>query len=203
MFIAQATPAHTRWTWLIALLLAIVLLLAWFFGYWKPNDCCQGNTAAPLAMAPAVVPPPPPMAATPAAPAETAKPAPKGEEQAPVAKAPALGACAPEQLKPVSFPLGSTTLGPRAKQQLLRLAKCLKASGDKIEVAGHTDNTGNAALNQDISTLRAQRVARFLVRAGLGQEQVTAKGYGQSQPVADNSTPAGRLQNRRIEFVKP
>jgi len=69
-----------------------------------------------------------------------------------------------------------------------------------VDVNGHTDSVGNAAYNQGLSERRAMSVATYLGGQGLDQRRVSALGYGMSQPVASNSTPQGRAQNRRVEI---
>ena len=71
----------------------------------------------------------------------------------------------------------------------------------RIELGGHTDNVGSEASNQKLSEQRAKAVYDYLVQHGVPAERLTYKGYGQSQPVADNSTPEGRRQNRRTVFT--
>jgi outer membrane protein OmpA-like peptidoglycan-associated protein len=71
----------------------------------------------------------------------------------------------------------------------------------KLEVAGHTDNVGQAASNLALSQRRAQSVAGFLAARGVAKDRLTAKGYGDTKAIADNATAAGRLSNRRVEFV--
>lgn len=70
-----------------------------------------------------------------------------------------------------------------------------------IEVAGHTDITGSKLYNQWLSEQRAQAGVRALIRHGVEKERLTAKGYGEAQPVGDNKTRSGRSANRRIEFI--
>ena len=72
----------------------------------------------------------------------------------------------------------------------------------KFEVQGHTDNTGTVAGNQKLSEQRAQAIVAKLVEMGISADRLSAKGLGQSAPLADNSTEEGRAKNRRVEFVK-
>lgn len=69
-----------------------------------------------------------------------------------------------------------------------------------IEVTGHTDSTGSEAYNQQLSEARAASVASYLVAQGIRSERIVIHGFGERFPVADNSTPAGRQQNRRVEL---
>jgi OOP family OmpA-OmpF porin len=70
------------------------------------------------------------------------------------------------------------------------------------ELQGHTDSVGSAAYNQKLSQRRADAVKAYVVGKGIDAARVTAKGYGESQPVADNKTPEGRAENRRVLFVR-
>lgn len=70
-----------------------------------------------------------------------------------------------------------------------------------VEVVGHTDNTGSAGYNQDLSTRRAQGVAGVLLEAGVAPSRVRSLGRGESDPIATNLTPEGRQQNRRVEVI--
>ena len=69
-----------------------------------------------------------------------------------------------------------------------------------VEVAGHTDSQGDAGYNQNLSQQRAETVRRYLISKGVSASRLSATGYGESQPVADNSSSAGRAQNRRVEL---
>jgi outer membrane protein OmpA-like peptidoglycan-associated protein len=71
----------------------------------------------------------------------------------------------------------------------------------KIVVEGFTDSQGGASYNQDLSQRRAQSVRDYLVSRGIASDRVSAQGYGMNQPVADNSTPEGRANNRRVQIV--
>jgi outer membrane protein OmpA-like peptidoglycan-associated protein len=69
--------------------------------------------------------------------------------------------------------------------------------GVGVEISGHTDNTGTAAYNQELSLKRAEEVVRYLTSRGIDQDRMTARGYGDTMPVADNTTEEGRAKNRR------
>ncbi|HEX2682687.1 MAG TPA: OmpA family protein, partial [Ferruginibacter sp.] len=66
---------------------------------------------------------------------------------------------------------------------------------------GHTDNVGSDNLNQPLSEQRAKAARDYLIRKGLTENRVEAKGYGSSKPVADNNTEEGKRKNRRVEIV--
>jgi outer membrane protein OmpA-like peptidoglycan-associated protein len=70
-----------------------------------------------------------------------------------------------------------------------------------IEVAGHTDSTGSDSYNQMLSQQRAQAVSNILIQEGVKPVRIDTVGYGESRPIASNSTPAGREQNRRVELT--
>jgi outer membrane protein OmpA-like peptidoglycan-associated protein len=102
----------------------------------------------------------------------------------------------------VNFRVNSAVLSPEAKQQLDALAeKALNTRGYMIEVMGHTDSTGSMAKNLRLSQERADAVVQYLaVNHKIPLRRfVTPMGYGKTEAVADNSTPEGRAQNRRVE----
>jgi outer membrane protein OmpA-like peptidoglycan-associated protein len=68
-----------------------------------------------------------------------------------------------------------------------------------IEIAGHTDDVGEPEANQKLSEDRANSVKQYLEKKGIAPERLTAKGYGDTQPVADNATASGKQKNRRTE----
>ena len=70
----------------------------------------------------------------------------------------------------------------------------------RIQVNGYTDNTGKDAHNQELSQRRANAVAQYLIAQGVSSNRIVANGFGSSNPIASNSTPDGRLQNRRVEI---
>ena len=71
----------------------------------------------------------------------------------------------------------------------------------RIEIAGHTDSSGSEGFNQRLSLVRAESVLDYLINKGIHWERLTAAGYGESHPIADNDTEEGRAQNRRIELT--
>jgi outer membrane protein OmpA-like peptidoglycan-associated protein len=102
----------------------------------------------------------------------------------------------------VLFDVGKHDLRPEAREKLAKLSGIVLAHpGLRLEVEGHTDNTGSDELNQTLSEQRAETVRRYLVEQGLADGSVTARGFGKAMPVADNGTAAGRQKNRRVEIV--
>ena len=103
-------------------------------------------------------------------------------------------------LKNVFFETGLSSLRKESYPALNELVDALKSKTTLcIEIAGHTDNVGTPESNQKLSTDRANTVWDYLVKHGIEPKRVTAKGYGETQPVASNETPDGRQQNRRTE----
>ena len=101
----------------------------------------------------------------------------------------------------VMFAFDSAELTSAAHQQLQALTS--KLNGDNVvsvKVIGHTDSQGSDAYNQALSERRASSVAEYLISQGLSPAKVTSQGRGESQPIADNDTDAGRAQNRRVEL---
>lgn len=105
-------------------------------------------------------------------------------------------------LKGVNFEVNSDQLKPESAAVLDEAVAALNAEFPeaRIEVAGHTDASGDAAYNQDLSQRRAATVLNYLVEAGVDAARLSAVGYGETEPVADNTTAAGRSQNRRVEL---
>lgn len=101
----------------------------------------------------------------------------------------------------VKFELNSATLLPESTRVLNDAAQTLKNNEDiVVEVAGHTDSTGAASYNESLSAKRAKSVADYLAARGVAAERLKNKGYGEAEPIADNSTKEGRAQNRRVEL---
>ncbi len=104
-------------------------------------------------------------------------------------------------LNNIFFDVGKSDLRPESSAELNRLVDIMnKQPTLKIEISGHTDNVGNAELNQTLSESRAQSVVKFLVEKGISESRLTAVGYGSTKPVAPNTTAEGRQKNRRTEF---
>lgn len=104
-------------------------------------------------------------------------------------------------LRNVFFDTGKSTLRSESNSELDRLVKLMKdVPGLKIELSGHTDNTGSASSNNELSQARAEAVVSYLTSKGILASRMTAKGYGSSMPVDTNNTAAGRQENRRTEF---
>jgi len=103
----------------------------------------------------------------------------------------------------IQFDTGKATIQPSSENVLAEIVKLLQQNPDlKLRVEGHTDNQGNAAANQTLSDKRAQAVVVWLTGKGIPAGRLTAKGFGATKPVADNSTEDGRAKNRRVELVK-
>ncbi len=100
----------------------------------------------------------------------------------------------------ILFNSGKSTLKSSSFAELDKLADLLMENKDvRLEVSGHTDNVGSSAINKKISKARALAVRNYLVTKGVEEERLEYEGYGFDQPIADNSTAAGRAQNRRVE----
>jgi len=101
----------------------------------------------------------------------------------------------------LTFDTGKATLQNSSAEQLQNIAAILKAYPNvKVKIGGYTDNTGNKEANLKLSQDRASNVMRELVQRGIDPSRLEAEGYGEDHPVADNSTPEGRQQNRRISL---
>jgi outer membrane protein OmpA-like peptidoglycan-associated protein len=102
----------------------------------------------------------------------------------------------------ILFAVDSATLTGSLQADLAAVAASLnRYPNTRVNVIGHTDNTGAAAYNQGLSQRRAQAVASVLVNAGVAPARINAIGRGEDAPVASNLTPEGRQQNRRVEII--
>ena len=100
------------------------------------------------------------------------------------------------------FDTNAATLQPASQEQLQNIAAILKAYPNvRVTIGGYTDNTGDATANQLLSQQRADSVRQELINMGISEDRLTARGFGEQNPVADNSTPQGRQQNRRISLL--
>ena len=105
-------------------------------------------------------------------------------------------------LSDVLFDTGSATLKPGTREKLARVSGILLSHPDlTMQIEGHTDSVGEAVYNQRLSENRADSVRAYLVAQGIAATSVTTSGFGETQPVTSNETPAGRQQNRRVELV--
>ena len=105
------------------------------------------------------------------------------------------------RLEGVNFELESDRLTHESHDILNRVAKALEDRPDlRVEVAGHTDNTGTPDYNRDLSQKRADAVRNYLISKGINGSRLTAKGYGETEPEVPNDTLEGRMQNRRVEL---
>jgi OOP family OmpA-OmpF porin len=155
----------------------------------KEAEACQ--PAAPLPAPKPAPTPPPPLAPPPPAPKPAPAPAP-----------PPAPKVIDKLTLQVLFDVDKSTITEAGKKELQKaVAFVKKYPGSKIEVGGHTDSTGTDAYNQKLSERRATAVKDYLIReAGVESSKITAVGYGEARPVADNKTAAGRAQNRRVEI---
>ena len=265
-------PRYARWTWSVALLLALLLLWMWFTGRNNASSCCDAVPVAATPAAPVVAPPAPitepatlvtlwegekvtlegivgsdaaKKALVDAAIAkygaanvtdkltvnakatgaltvtllgnvvsdavkvergDAAKAIYAGasiDNQLTVTAAPAAKAqdvqCSDKVAVAATFATGSANLTLDAKKLLDAVVPCITGP---FEVGGHTDNVGIPARNQPLSERRAQSVAAYLSSKGVDSKLLNAKGYGDTTPIGDNSTPEGKAKNRRIEFKK-
>ncbi|MBN1885985.1 MAG: OmpA family protein [Candidatus Krumholzibacteriota bacterium] len=104
-------------------------------------------------------------------------------------------------LRGINFESGSSALTPDSYGVLDQVVKSLMAYPEvRVEIRGYTDSVGSEESNQRLSEKRANAVRQYLSNAGIAVDRVIAKGYGEADPIAPNTTAAGRAENRRIEF---
>ena len=105
-------------------------------------------------------------------------------------------------LSDILFDVNQATLKPGAASNVQKIAAILNQYPNyNISVEGHTDSQGSDAYNQSLSDRRAAAVRLQLISGGVPEARISSKGFGESQPVASNDTPAGRQQNRRVEVI--
>ncbi len=106
-------------------------------------------------------------------------------------------------IKDIGFETGKAELNADAKKLLATFVtdfNLLQFAGTFL-IAGHTDNTGNATLNENLSQKRAEAVNNYLLQLGISPAKIRAKGYGATQPIDDNTTENGRSHNRRVQIT--
>lgn len=101
------------------------------------------------------------------------------------------------------FATNRAVILPESMSLLMEVAQVLEAHPElvRVEVQGHTDDRGTTALNGQLSQRRAQSICDYLRTRGIAAERLVARGYGDTRPIVDNATDAGRARNRRVEFV--
>ncbi|MDQ1315719.1 MAG: OmpA-like protein [Pseudomonadota bacterium] len=139
--------------------------------------------------------------------AKTADGCPLPVAATPAPLAPVVAAPAPVVVKMtlegVNFDFDKATLRQEDLAIIDRDVAALEKWGNvNVEVAGHTDSRGSDEYNVDLSQRRAEAVRNYLISKGIAAERLSAKGYGESRPVADNATDEGRFMNRRVELVQ-
>jgi len=103
----------------------------------------------------------------------------------------------------INFDTGKSAIKPESMPIVEQIAALMKAHTDlKLSIEGHTDNVGTAASNKTLSEQRAKAVLDAVVKQGIAANRMTAVGWGQDKPVADNRTEEGKAKNRRVEIVK-
>ncbi|MEM7447702.1 MAG: OmpA family protein [Myxococcota bacterium] len=104
-------------------------------------------------------------------------------------------------LEGIKFASGSSSILAESEPTLSRIVHILQNNPEiTLGVGGHTDSSGSVRLNRRLSEERAKSVQKWLVGRGVAESRLSARGYGSTEPIADNDTPEGRAQNRRIEF---
>jgi outer membrane protein OmpA-like peptidoglycan-associated protein len=104
---------------------------------------------------------------------------------------------------PIRFVTGKAEIDPACDKTMQQIANILaEYPGLKVQVDGHTDNVGRTETNQKLSQGRAEAVVSYLVqKKGVSAKRLSAKGWGDQQPLGDNSSEAGRAKNRRVDFT--
>lgn len=103
----------------------------------------------------------------------------------------------------INFETGKSDIKPESQKAVGQLVETLKANPSlKVAIEGHTDNVGSPAANKSLSEARAKAVMKAVVASGVDASRLSAKGWGQEKPVADNNTDEGKAKNRRVEIVK-
>lgn len=101
----------------------------------------------------------------------------------------------------VTFETGNSNIQTSFYPYLNELAKAMVQNNSHMVISGHTDNTGSAKLNQNLSLARANNVANYLYAQGVPNGNIATQGLSFTMPIATNDTPEGRAKNRRVEFL--
>jgi OOP family OmpA-OmpF porin len=120
----------------------------------------------------------------------------------PVVQAPPPSGTKLAHLGDAQFDFNRTEIKPAGRSMLDGVVKTMNQHADlRVVVEGHTDSVGSDAYNQKLSERRANAVRDYLVHEGISASRITTRGYGESKPVASNSTAAGRAENRRADVI--
>lgn len=199
--------AWNRWHAIIAILLALLLLILWFMGRGPGFATAGGTCCGVAATQTAAVATPPPVAA-PAVPATPPAPADSDGDgvgdhvdrcpNTPPGDRVGEHGCSCDVTVQLQYEFDSDELTAEDKVQLDAVVAQLKElTFESGEVGGYTDSKGDDAYNLDLSKRRAQSVVDYLAAKGVAPGRMTAVGYGEVNPVADNATPEGQALNRR------
>lgn len=219
---AGSTPAWKKWILPLLAALGLVVLFTYFMGRREPEPPAPAATAPTVPEAPAA-----PSVAAPTAPSAPSATAPAtsgggatAEGTSPAGAALNLPAGSSESkllafiqdpnkqttgdtwfsLDKLDFETDSATLKPTSQEQLRNVAEILKSHPQvTLKIGGYTDNTGNPEHNLQLSRDRATNTMNQLVSLGIDRSRLTAEGYGDKSPVADNATEEGRQRNRRVD----
>lgn len=103
----------------------------------------------------------------------------------------------------INFATAKSDIQPESQKIIEQIVAMLKSNPNlKISIEGHTDNVGTPALNQTLSDTRANSVMKALILNGIDKSRLSAKGWGQTKPITDNTTNENKAKNRRVEIVK-
>lgn len=106
-----------------------------------------------------------------------------------------------KSIRSVYFDTGKDIIRKGEMAKLNMVVKVLNANANaRLEISGHTDNTGEKAANQELSQRRAEAAKAYLISKGIAENRISATGFGDTTPAADNNTAAGRSKNRRVDF---
>lgn len=170
--------------WMVALLLVLILIMLWAAGRGPDTAGCCG-VAEQVSAAPVENP----VTSRPIEPVTSLRSGTPPPSPCTAILAEALVGMAP----------GSSYIPPKAKAGLQKVVECL---GDgKYEIGGHTDSSGDPEANMALSKRRAFAVRSALIQYGAKPENLTAAGYGDTDPISDNYTVEGKAKNRRVEII--